>query len=112
MADGIYGNAIVFAFTALLGSMIVIMFSQISDALLSRQSLVLWVGRNTLGIYLIHKFIISGVHIILDNLGLDNNNVAIACVTSVLVLLVSCAVVVVINKFVPFILHYRINEQY
>ena len=112
MADGIYGNAIVFALTALLGSMIVIMISQISDVILSRQSFILWVGKNTLGIYLIHKFIISGVHTILNNWGLDNNNVAIACATSVLVLLVSCAVVVVINKFVPFILHYRINEHY
>ena len=112
MADGLYGNAIVFAFTALLGSITVILFSQMADVFLSRQSYVLWVGRNTLGIYLIHKFIVSGAHTILKNMGLDYNNMAIACASSLLVLLVSCAVVVVINKFVPFLLHFKINEQY
>lgn len=107
MADGIYDNAVFFAVTALLGSTSVIMFSQISDVLLSRLSFVLWIGKNTLGIFLIHKFIVGGAQTIIKNMGYNYNNFAIACATSVIVLLVSCVVVMLINKFVPFLLHYE-----
>ena len=107
MADGLYGNATIFAVTAFLGSVSVIMFSQISDVLFSRQSFVLWIGKNTLGIFLIHKFIVGGAQTIINNIGYDYNNVAIACATSVIVLMVSCVIVMLINKFVPFLLHYE-----
>lgn len=107
MADGLYGNALYFTLTALLGSAVVILFSQITDSMFSRMSFVLWVGKNTLGIFLIHKFIVGGAQTIISNSGLDYNNVAIACTTSVIVLLVSCVVVILINKFIPFLLHYE-----
>lgn len=107
MADGLYGNVALFAVTAILGGTAVIMFSQISDVLLSHCTSLMWIGRNTLGIFLVHKFFINGAHIITNKMGLDYNNVIIACILSVMVLLVSCIVVMVINRYIPFLLHYE-----
>lgn len=107
MADGLMGNVFFFAVTALLGSASVIMFSQVTDPLLSRLTFFLWIGKNTLGIFLVHKFIVGGAQMIINNMGCDYDNVAIACTTSVAVLLVSSVVVMLINKFAPFLLHYE-----
>ena len=107
MADGLYGNVALFAVIAILGATAVIMFSQISDVILSRCTPLMWIGKNTLGIFLVHKFFINGAHIITNKMGMDYNNVTIACILSVMVLLVSCIVVTVINRFVPFLLHYE-----
>lgn len=107
MADGLYGNVVLFAVTAILGATAVIMFSQITDVLLSRCTLMMWIGKNTLGIFLVHKFFISGAHTITNKMGMDYNNITIACILSVMVLLISCIAVMAINRFVPFLLHYE-----
>ena len=112
MADALYGNISLFTLTAILGSASVLLFSHVSDVLFSRISLLLWIGRNTLGIFLVHKFIVSNAHIVLMRLGVDYNNVAAACVIAVLVLAVSCLFVAAINKYLPFLFKYEINEQH
>lgn len=107
MADAHYGNVAIFAMTAIFGSVSVIMFSQIMDVFLSQLSFVMWIGKNTLGIFLVHKFFVSGLKAVLIRMGIDYNNIAIACASSVLVLIISCVVVVAINRFIPFLLHYE-----
>lgn len=112
MAEALYGNIVLSTLTAILGSVSVILFSHTFDAFLSRIPLLLWIGRNTLGIFLVHKFIVSCTQTVFMSLGVDYNNVTIACGTAILVLAVSCLFVTAINKYLPFLLKYEINGQH
>lgn len=89
MADALYGNTILFPITAVLGSVSVIMISQVMDLTLSRLTPLLWIGQNTLGIFLIHKFIVRVEHGLFMRINVDHNGVFVACLSSVLVLIAS-----------------------
>ena len=107
MADALYGNVILFPITAVLGCVLVIMISQVLDLSLSSHTILLWIGQNTLGIFLIHKFIVSEVRSLFMHINVDYNGVFIATLSSVLVLIISSVLVMIINLFFPELLHYR-----
>lgn len=110
MANGLYGNGIYFLLASISGSMFLIfsssVFSNILDILKATRikKFFLFVGVNTMGLFLIHKpFVELGRSIVL-RIHLDYNGLPIACIITTAALLCSIVAILVIQKLFPTLL--------
>lgn len=105
MADASYGNAFFYIVNALLGSTIVLVFSFLISKVKVESFVCELVGKNTFGIFLVHKLVIksliqyTGIYSCIGNTVLDT------LLFSIVVLLLSLFIVLVINRVAPFLLN-------
>ena len=71
MANAIYGNAGVFLLGALGGTVILLSFSICIDCTLERKNALIWIGQNTMGIFLVHKPFVELFRKFMGGLGFD-----------------------------------------
>lgn len=104
MANALYGNVFVFLFNALLGSLIVLLLALLLEKLEAKNKLVLAIGRNTLGIFLIHKPIIELMCKGYKLLGVNYDGLYVSFLTSCIVIVVSMILIYIIKRFIPVLL--------
>lgn len=108
MCKSAYGNIPLLLLISLSGCGIVITIS----VLLSKswkvnpdskvKDIVLWIGQNTIGIYLIHKPFMQQVIVpIFTNMGYSTNSFLVAILSVTITLPISCLIVFIINKYLP-----------
>ena len=107
MANAMYGNPIIFLFNAITGSFIVLFLSLLLDRFNFKNRYILNVGKNTLGIFLVHKPIIEVSHRFYNFLGVAPNGLFLTVLTSCIVVVISMFVICIINKCVPALLRIK-----
>lgn len=108
MCGSQYGNPLLFLFNALLG--VIVIFSL--SALITKKwefsnetplkNAILWVGRNTIGIFLVHKPFLQEIVVpIFTNMGYSTNSLGVAIICMLIDFPISCLLVYIINKYTP-----------
>lgn len=103
MGNAVYGNPLVFALNALSGSLVVIILSTLVSALSFYKTPLLYAGKNTLGIFVVHKPIVEFIRYNIEGFGIEYNFV-MAIAVSAITLVISCIVVKIISCFIPALL--------
>lgn len=108
MCGSQYGNIPLLLLISLSGCGLIITLSDIISkyVLVNPESKIkkamLWIGKNTIGIYLLHKpFLQEVVVSILTNMGYSTFSFPVAVIASLITLPVSIILVYIINKYVP-----------
>jgi len=103
-----YGNLALFLSNSIFGSLGVIALSMIVTKLFENHKtnivnrFMLWVGRSTIGIFLVHKNFLQEICMAsLSKWGATLPNLGFAILGSIVAFIFSCVVVFVIEKFVP-----------
>lgn len=112
MANGLYGNVLIFLLNAVFGSCFVIAVAILISGLNCSKSILLYIGRNTLGIFLIHKPIVELGRAIAEKINLDYNNIFVAVLISLIGIIVSTLGVWIIEKVFPEIIGKKRRQQY
>ena len=112
MCGSIYGNIPLLLLNSLSGCGIVITLSVIISKYWKvnqdskAKDTILWIGRNTIGIYFIHKPFMQQVIVpIFTNMGYSTDSFVIALICATITLPISCAAVYGINKYFPNLFH-------
>lgn len=103
MANGIYGNPLLFLIGALSGSIIIIILAKVICHIPMKIERLLFFGRNSLGIFLVHKPFVELGRVIFSSAGLNYNNPIIAFVNALMCLCVSGGVVFLIDQYCPML---------
>lgn len=108
MCGSDYGNIFLFLLNAISGCAFILTLSVIISITLFKDNsnkikdAVLWIGQNTIGIFLIHKPFFKDVVIMLFNkLGFSEYNFLVALVAATITLPIVCLFVKVINIYIP-----------
>lgn len=104
-----YGNPVVFVLSSVFGSIAVITISILVCVFAYHKcflikKILFYIGKNTLGIFVIHKPIVRGTRQFISNSGYDYNSAPFAIAITIFGLLVSLVIVKVINRYAPSIL--------
>ena len=110
MCDAMYGNYGMFLLNALTGSGMVLTLAMLIDNI-HRKSFLMFVGQNTLGIFLVHKPIALFFRDVATCSFQDFNYAPIAICTAVIVLYISTGLVFFIKKYLPFLLAVQIKQE-
>ena len=111
MANAVYGNYLWFSVTALAGSIAVIAIARLVEMIKCRKKLILYIGQNTLGIFVVHKPFVELFRKIALRAGIDSNNIVTVIINSVITLIISVVIVFALNRYVPFLFGRRSNER-
>ena len=103
MANSIYGNPFLFVFISLIGSVMVISFSMLLQCVKQDQKLLPYIGRNTLGIFILHKPVVELLRKVVTKLHFDYNHPVCLFVIPVVTLCVVLPVLYVIQRYAPFL---------
>lgn len=101
------GNPIYFLLSALSGIGIILTISIILSKLWKDKEsrikdITLWIGKNTIGIFLLHKPLLQQVFIAnFEKLGYSSNNLWVAVLGSVITLPICCLIIMIIDKYIP-----------
>lgn len=109
MANAEYGNIIWFVANAVLGSLFVTGMALLVFKCGKTSGILKWIGKNTLGIFVIHKPVAQAGRHILQYAGLDYNNAVISLAVSIVVLVCSGLGVWFINNYIPVLFGKRIK---
>lgn len=108
MCAGDYGNIFDFLLNAINGSIFILTISAIitstfkSDDNNIIKKFLLWVGQNTIGIFLLHKPFLRDVVIMLFNkIGLYESSFLVALCGALITFPITCLFVYIINKYIP-----------
>lgn len=104
MANAVYGKKIPFLLTSISGSIAIILFSTVIEIIPIPKKIILQVGKNTLGIFIIHKLLIDYLRLFAISFGFDFNNVFIAIILTLINLAISSIIVLIIKKIIPEIM--------
>lgn len=118
MCGAQYGDIALLLLNSLSGCGIVITISVIISKYLLVDSesrirkLMLWIGRNTIGIYLIHKPLLQEVVVsFLVGLGYSTNSFGVAIFAAIIVFPACLLIVYIINKYLPSLFGKRVSSQ-
>ncbi len=103
MANAVYGNGLLFFVTAAAGSLFVVCIAKLLELLKAGRKPLLYIGQNTLGIFIVHKPVIELFRKICTRLGMDYNFLPVCLVISAVTLLIATFVVFLIKRYVPFL---------
>lgn len=103
MANAVYGNGLLFLATAAAGSLFVVCIAKLLELLKAGKKPLLYVGQNTLGIFIVHKPIIELFRKICTRLGMDYNFLPVCLVISAATLLIATFAVFLIKRYLPFL---------
>lgn len=109
MSDGRYGNIFYFLINALLGSNLIILCSNLLGRIEIQKKITIYIGCNTLGIFLVHKFIIQSSINLFTKLGFAYNNIFDAIIISLIILFACICVVYILTKLIPILVGKTIN---
>lgn len=98
MASGTYGNYILYMLDASCGIMMLIALA-VFTAFLQKSKLALYIGRNTLSLFLIHNFVYKIVALILQSIGMFSSIIYIPI--TVIVVIICCTISKVIDIILP-----------
>lgn len=112
MANGLYGNVLIFFLNAVLGSCFGISVAILISGLNCSKRILLYIGRNTFGIFLIHKPIVETGRAIAYKINLDYNNIFVAVLISLIGIGVSTVGVWIVEKVFPEIIGKKRRQQY
>ena len=108
MCGNIYGNIILFLINTFRGCEIIFSVSAIIarkwqiDPTNPCKNFILWVGRNTIGIFLTHKMFLQEIVVpIFTNMGYSTSSFIVAILCTLITFPVSCFLVYIINRYVP-----------
>lgn len=111
MANAIYGNNLLFFVTAAAGSLLVICIARMLELLNAGRYPVLYIGQNTLGIFIIHKPIVELFKKICTKQDIDYNFLPVCLAVSAAALLISVFIVFLIKRYLPFLFENAITER-
>lgn len=101
MANAIYGNMGAFLLGALGGIAVLITLSIMLDRVLGQENALIWIGQNTMGIFLVHKPIVELLRKIVVELGHDYNYLPLSLTVALVSLALSCIAVQIVTRFMP-----------
>lgn len=101
MANAEYGNAFLFFTNAISGSLIVILLSCL---FFGKVPLARWIGKRTLGIFVVHKPFVELGRIVVSRMGYNYNGVISVISITVVTLILSGLVVAAIERIIPEII--------
>lgn len=108
MCAGDYGNIFDFLLNSLSGCSFILTLSCIISRWWDKtenskiKDVVLWVGQNTIGIFLLHKPLLRDVIIATFNrLGYFESSFLVALIGAIITLPITCLLVYIINKYIP-----------
>lgn len=118
MCNGTYGNIPLLLLNSLSGCGIIITISVIISKCLSFneqnkiKDAMLWIGKNTIGIYLIHKPLLQQVVVsVLTSLGYSTFSFLTALVASIVTFPISIGIVYLINRYVPSLFGIKVMNK-
>lgn len=101
MANGVYGNMLLFIMGSLAGiTMVILIAKWLSNIKFGKQKILL-IGENTLGIFLVHKPFVEFGRRCISLVGMDYSHPIIAVLNSAVCLVISMVVVAVIDHWMP-----------
>lgn len=101
MYKGKYGNVMMFTVNALLGSIVVISIAICFDRLFPKMSLLRYIGKNTLGIMVLHKPIVRLISSIAVANGYSNNTIWVAFIITLIGGVLSLIITDIIRRLAP-----------
>ena len=108
MCGSQYGNIALFLLNAISGVAVIFSISALItkkwniDETNPFKNIILWIGKNTIGIFLIHKPLLQEIIVpIFTNLGMSTFDVKMAFLAMLIDLPLSCLIVHIINKYTP-----------
>lgn len=108
MCGGDYGNIFYFLLNALSGCAFILTLSCIIANIWEKtkdnkiRNFVIWLGQNTIGIFLLHKPFLRDVVIkLFNNFGLYESSFYVALIGALITLPIICIAVYIINKYIP-----------
>lgn len=111
MANAVYGNSLLFFVTATAGSLSVICLARLLEFLNAGKYPVLYIGQNTLGIFIIHKPVVELFRKICTKLDINYNFLPVCLVISVSALAISVLIVFLIKRYLPFLFENVMTER-
>ena len=111
MANAVYGNRILFLLTSLMGSLFVLSSSRLLEFAASYLKAVIYLGQNTLGVFILHKPVVELIRSLVTRFGYEYNNLLCVVLIPVATLCVVVPVIYVIQKYVPFMFGDWKNER-
>lgn len=101
MANAIYGNVGAFLLGALGGTAILLSLSIGIDCILERKNALIWIGQNTMGIFLVHKPFVELFRKIINRMGFDYNHIPLTIVVALMSLALSYIAVQIVRRSMP-----------
>ena len=103
MANSIYGNKLEFLYTSLIGSLLVISFSILLEMFSKKQKLLPYIGRNTLGIFILHKPFVELLRKVINKIGFDYNQPVWYLLIMVITLCIVLVILWIMHFYFPFL---------
>lgn len=103
MADACFGNPIIFIGNAMLGSFLVILVALLINRASFRKNEILYVGKNTLGIFLVHKPLVNAGAKAANMFHIDHDFLPMTIAISLGGLVIASIVVWMINRYLPIL---------
>lgn len=104
MANAEFGSPILCMINGLTGSLMVIMIAQIANHFLKHRSWILYIGQNTMGIYLIHKTFLQGLYNKTINFAPGTPYLIRAAIVSCIAIIFSIFLMGILSKYIAEIL--------
>lgn len=104
MANAEFGSPILCLINGFAGSLMIIMIAQIADSLLKHKDLIVFIGQNTMGIYLIHKNFLQGLYNMTINVAPGTPYLIRAIVVSCITIIFSLLLMILLSKYISEIL--------
>lgn len=104
MANAEFGSPILCMVNGITGSLMVIMIAQIADRFLKHRSWILYIGQNTMGIYLIHKTFLQGLYNKTINVAPGTPYLVRAITVSCIAVIFSLFLMGILSKYIAEIL--------
>ena len=104
MANAEFGSPILCLINGFTGSLMVIMIAQIINHFLKHRNWILYIGQNTMGIYLIHKQFLQGLYNMTINVAPGTPYLVRAIVVTCIAILFSLFLLGILSKYIAEIL--------
>lgn len=104
MANAEFGSPVLCMINGLTGSLMVIMIAQLISHFLKHRKWILYIGQNTMGIYLIHKTFLQGLYNMTLNVAPGTPYLIRAIVISCIAIIFSLCLMGIISKYIAEIL--------
>ena len=103
MANGSYGNPLIFFGNGSIGAILVLCLSRLLS-LTPVSGFFVMIGKRTMGILLVHKPIIDFMNLILEKMGQDVSSIGAIFVNTIVTLILSLILALIIERIIPEIL--------
>ncbi len=103
MANAVYGNGLLFYVTSLSASFFFVCISKLIEKFRFKKNIITYIGKNTLGIFIVHKPFVELMRRVLLKAGIDYNFPPSAVAASFVTLVIVLIPVYLIKKYFPYL---------